>query len=135
MAKTKDRVADMKPYVERAIKDVEFRDNLKSAFVAARDVYDELMGPRGVSGKAIRVASDKEMRENLKTAIDDLRNAADRIQNGPSHKGRNTLLVTGIALGILLFNPMTGSDTRKWIKDMAFGDEDEFGYQGNSNNN
>jgi hypothetical protein len=130
MAKTKD----VKPYVERAIKDEEFRDNLKSAFVAARDVYDELMGPRGVSGKAMRVASDKEMRDNLKTAIDDLRNAADRVQHGPGHKGRNTLLITGIALGVLLFNPMTGSDTRKWIKDMVFGEEDEFGYQGNSNN-
>jgi hypothetical protein len=131
MPKTKD----VKPYVERAIKDEEFRDNLKSAFVAARDVYDELMGPRGVSGKAARVASDKEMRDNLKSAIDDLRNAADRIQHGESHKGRNTLLVTGIALGILLFNPMTGSDTRKWLKDVVFGEEDEFGYQGNSGSN
>ena len=133
MAKTKDRVADVKPYVERAFKDDEFRDNLKSAFVAARDVYDELMGPRGVSGKAMRVASDKEMRENLKTAIEDLRTAADRVQHGPSHKGRNTLLITGIALGILLFNPMTGADTRRWLKDTVFGSDDEFGYQGNSN--
>ena len=132
MAKTKDRVADVKPYVERAIRDEEFRDNLKSAFVAARDVYDELMGPRGVSRKAVRVASDKEMRENLRSAIEDLRSAADRIQRGPVHKGRNTLLVTGIALGILLFNPLTGADTRKWIKETAFGEEDEFGYQGNS---
>jgi hypothetical protein len=133
MAKTKDRVSDVKPYVERAIKDEEFRDNLKSAFAAARDVYEELMGPRGVSGKAVRVASDKEMRENLRSAIDDLRTAADRIQHGPGHKGRNTLLVTGIALGILLFNPMTGADTRKWLKDSVFGSDDEFGYQGNSN--
>src|SRR5213078_133439 len=97
MAKTRERVSDVKPYVERAIKDEEFRDNVKNAFVAARDVYDELMGPRGVSGKAMRVASDKEMRENLKSAIEELRNAADRVQHGPSHKGRNTLLVTGIA--------------------------------------
>src|SRR5919206_1709091 len=133
MAKTKDRVADVKPYVERAIKDEEFRDNLKSAFVAARDVYAELMGPRGVSGKAARVASDKEMRDNLKSAIEDLRTAADRIQHGASHKGRNTLLITGIALGILLFNPMTGADTRRWLKDTVFGSDDEFGYQGNSN--
>jgi hypothetical protein len=132
MAKTRDRVSDVKPYVERAIKDEEFRDNLKSAFVAARDVYDELMGPRGVSGKAARVASDKDLRDNLRSAIDDLRNAADRVQHGAGHKGRNMLLVTGIALGILLFNPMTGSDTRKWLKESVLGDEDEFGYQGNS---
>jgi hypothetical protein len=132
MAKTKDRVSDVKPYVERAIKDEQFRDNLKSAFVAARDVYDELMGPRGVSGKAVRVASDQDMRDNLRSAIDDLRSAADRIQHGPTHKGRNLFLVTGIALGILLFNPMTGADTRKWLKEAVLGEEDEFGYQGNS---
>ena len=130
MAKTKD----VKPYVERAIKDEEFRENLKSAFVAARDVYEDLMGPRGVSGKAMRVASDEEMRKNLKAAIEDLRSAADRIQHGPANKGRNTLLVAGIALGILLFNPMTGADTRKWLKDLVFGEEDEFGYTGNSSN-
>ena len=132
MAKTKERVSDVRPYVERAIKDEEFRDNLKSAFIAARGVYDELMGPRGVSGKAVRVASDKDLRDNLRSAIEHLRNAADRIQQGPSHKGRKVLLVTGIALGILFFNPMTGSDTRKWVKESILGDEDEFGYQGNS---
>ena len=128
MMKTKDRVSDVKPYVERAIKDEEFRDNLKNAFVAARGVYDELMGPRGVSGKAVRVASDKELRDNLRSAIDELRNAADRIQSGPSHKGRNLLLVSGI----LLFNPITGGDARRWLKESVFGEDDEFGYQGNS---
>jgi len=132
MPKTRDRVSDVKPYVERAIKDEEFRENLKSAFVAARDVYDELMGPRGVSGKAARVASDKDMRENLRSAIDDLRSAADRIQHGQSHKGRSLFVVTGIALGILLFNPITGADTRRWLKGAVVGDDDEFGYQGNS---
>ena len=128
MAKTKD----VRPYVERAIKDEEFRDNLKSAFIAAREVYDELMGPRGATGKAIRLASDDDMKANLKSAIEDLRSASDRIQGKDSHKGRNTfLLLTGIALGIL-FNPMTGEDTRRWLKEKAFGGEDEFGYQGNS---
>jgi hypothetical protein len=130
MART--NVSDVKPYVERAIKDEEFRDNLKNAFVAARDVYDELMGPRGVGGKAARVASDKDMRDNLRSAIEELRSAADRIQRGPTHKGRNLLLVTGIALGIFLFNPLTGSDTRKWLKETVLGEEDDFGYQGNS---
>ena len=132
MAKTRDRVSDVKPYVERAIKDEEFRENLKNAFVAARGVYDELMGPRGVSGKAVRVASDKDLRDNLRSAIDDVRSAADRIQRGPSHKGRNLLLVTGIAVGIFLFNPMTGADARRWLKEAVVGEEDEFGYQGNS---
>jgi hypothetical protein len=132
MAKTKDRVSDVKPYVERAIKDEEFRESLKSAFVAARDVYEELMGPRGVSGKAVRVAADKELRDTLRSAIDDLRNAADRIQHGPSHKGKNLLFIAGIGIGILLFNPATGADTRRWLKEAVLGGDDEFGYQGNS---
>ena len=132
MAKTRDRVKDVKPYVERAINDEEFREYLKNAFVAARDVYDDLMGPRGVTGKAARVASDKDVRDSLRTAIEDLRSAADRVQHGQSHKGRNALLVTGIAIGILLFNPITGGDTRKWLKDAVLGEDDDFGYQGNS---
>jgi hypothetical protein len=132
MAKTIDRVADMRPYVERAVKDEEFRENLKSAYVSARDVYDQLMGPRGVSRKAVRVASDQELRDNLKSAIDDLRRAADRLQRGPSHAGRNLLLFAAAAIGVVLFNPMTGADTRKWLKSAVFGEEDEFGYQANS---
>ena len=132
MVKTKDRVQDVRPYVERAIRDEEFRENLKNAFIAARGVYDELMGPRGVSAKATRVAVDKDLRDNLRAAIDELRNAADRIQRGPSHKGRNLLLVAGIAAGILLFNPVTGSNARNWVKEAVFGEDDEFGYQGNS---
>ncbi|MDQ2984584.1 MAG: hypothetical protein M3R70_11800 [Actinomycetota bacterium] len=130
MAKTKD----VRPYVERAIKDEEFRGNIRDAVLAAREVYQELIGKRGVTGMAQRVADDKDIQENLRNAVQDLRKAADRIQGADSHKGRNTmLLLTGITLGIL-FNPMTGEDTRKWLKDRVFGEEDEFGYQGNSNN-
>ena len=58
MAKTRDKVMDsaggVRPYVERAMKDEKFRDDLKNAFVAARDVYDELMGPRGATGRGAR---------------------------------------------------------------------------------
>src|SRR3954454_4890597 len=100
MAKTRERVSDVKPYVERAIKDEEFRENLKNAFVAARGVYDELMGPRGGSGKAVRVASDKDLRDNLSSAIDDVRSAAHRTQRGPSHKGPHLLTATRVAVGI-----------------------------------
>src|SRR3954466_12452315 len=108
MAKARDRMEDPKPSAKRAIRDGELRDNLRSAFATARDVYDELIANRGVTGVATKVASDKDIQDQLRSAIQDLRDAADRIQGHDDHKGRNsTLLLAGIALGIL-FNPLTG---------------------------
>jgi hypothetical protein len=131
MAKTKDRVAGVKPYVKRAMQDEELRDSLRNAFATARDVYDELMGGRGVTGVANKVASDKDIQDQLRSAIEDLRSAANRIQGKEEHRARNTsLLLAGIALGIL-FNPMTGPETRRWLKDKIFGEDEEFGYGGN----
>jgi hypothetical protein len=132
MAKAKDRLEDAKPYVKRAIQDEELRESLRSAFATARDVYDELLGNRGVTGIASKVATDEDIQDQLRSAIDDLRSAADRIQGADSHKSRNSsLLLVGIALGIL-FNPITGGQTRKWLSDKLFGPSDEFTYQGNS---
>ena len=133
MAKTKDRVADAKPYVQRALQDEQLREDLKSAFSAAREVYDELLGGRGATRVASRVATDKEIQDHLRSAIDDLRSAANRIQGAAGHKNRNGLLLAGIAIGIL-FNPMTGPDTRRWIKDKIFGEGGDFGYDGGNSN-
>ena len=136
MAKTGDKVRDqaatVKPYIERAMKDEDFRANLVAAYGAAKDVYDELLGNRGVTIAARRVATDKEMQDNLRAALDELREAAERIQGKKEHSGRNTtLLLAGITLGIL-FNPVTGPQTRKWLSERLFGNEDEFTYGGNS---
>jgi hypothetical protein len=135
MANAKERVSDVKPYVQRAIQDEELRENLRSAYATAREVYDELIGNRGVSGVATKVANDKEIQDQLRSAIQDLRNAANRIQGQDTHKGRNSsLLLVGIALGIL-FNPVTGPETRRWLKDRVFGEDEEFGYGGSSSGN
>ncbi len=130
MANAKDRIQDAKPYVQRALQDEELRDNLRSAFATARDVYAELLGNRGVAGIATKVASDEDIQEQLRSAIQDLRTAANRVQGHESHKSRNsTLLLAGIVLGIL-FNPLTGPETRRWLKDRIFGEDEEFGYGG-----
>jgi hypothetical protein len=138
MAKTRDRITDtaenVRPYVERAVKDDEVRESLKSALLAAREIYDELIGGRGVTYAATRMATDEDLQENLRSAVDDLRSAADRIRGRDSHTGRNvTLLVTGIALG-LLFNPVTGPSTRRWLSDLILG-KDEFGEASGNNSN
>lgn len=139
MAKTKDKVYDaadnVKPYVQRAMQDEKLRDDVMSAFSTAKELYSELVGGRGAVTLATRVATDDEVRDKLKDAIEDLRNAADRLQGKKSHGGRNTtLLVAGIALGIL-FNPVTGPETRKWVKDMISGGDDFGGDYSSTNGN
>jgi hypothetical protein len=124
-----DRASDVKPYIERAFKDERVREDVKSAIMTAREIYDQLMGGRQITAAAARVATDKDIQESLRDAIDDLRDAADRIQGKSSHATRNaTLLMTGIVLGIL-FNPLTGPGTRRWLQDKIFGEGEEFEYR------
>jgi hypothetical protein len=134
MAKTKDKLLEKtggaRPYLERALTDEDLRDNVRNAFDSARDVYNELLGGRGAIPLATRVATDKDIQDRLREAIDELREAADRVQGKKDHGTRNTMLLfTGIALGIL-FNPVTGPQTRKWLSNTLFGPTDEFTYQG-----
>jgi hypothetical protein len=138
MAKTSDKVRDsatsVKPYVERALRDEDLRENVKNAFDSARAVYEELIGNRGLVTTAGRVATDKDIQDQLRKTIDELRTAAERLQGKKQHTGRNsTLLLIGIALGIL-FNPVTGPATRKFLSDTLLGGGDDFTYESSSSN-
>jgi hypothetical protein len=132
MAKATERLIvkadEVRPYVDRALHDEELRENLKEAYAAAREVYSELMGNRGAVGVAQRVATDKDIQENLRRAVEELRIAADRVQGKEDHSTRNRmLLLAGITAGIL-FNPMTGPQTRKWLMDKITGADDSYDY-------
>jgi hypothetical protein len=132
MPKTKDRVTGVagtaKPYVERALQDEELRGHVKQAYTAARDIYDQLVAPRGVTGVASRIAGDHEIQDNLRSAIGELRQAANRLQaRRESHAGRNLLLLVAVIAG-LLYNPVTGPELRRWLKRRLFGGTDELGF-------
>ena len=134
MEKVYDTAGNVKPYVERAMSDEKLRADVVSAFSTARELYNELIGGRNAVALATRVATDDEIRDRLRDAVDDLRSAADRLQGKKNHSNRTaTLLIAGIALGIL-FNPVTGPETRKWLKDMISGGSDEFGGDYSSQN-
>ena len=116
--KVNDAAENLKPYVERAMADEKLRDDVMRAFGSAREIYQDLMGEKSAITLASRVATDDDIRDRLRDAIDDLRQASERLQGKKEHSGRNaTLLVAGIALG-LLFNPITGPETRRFLKEM-----------------
>jgi hypothetical protein len=130
MAKAKDKVNDAvesaRPYVERLARDEDLHANVKRAYDSARRIYDELLGDRGTTGMAFKVARDKDIQKELRKTVEELREAGRRAQGKEAHTARNaTLLLAGIAIGVL-FNPATGPDTRRWLKDRLFGPEQPF---------
>lgn len=122
-----------RPYVDRIARDEELHDHVKNAYASARIIYDELLGSRGAQALATRVAQDKDMQSELRKAVEELRRAGERVQGKSSHSKRNfMLLLTGITLGVL-FNPATGPETRKWLKEKVLGPEQPFEYKPNEN--
>jgi hypothetical protein len=118
----------IKPYVERAMSDEKLRNDIFRAFRTANDLYRELMSDRDEPVRiATRVATDDDVRDKLREAIEDLRSASDRLKGKRDHSTRNTvLLLTGITLG-LLYNPITGPETRRFIKEMLSGPSPDYG--------
>ena len=134
MPKTTDKVSDAaataKPYFERALHDAELRTNVRNAYDSARAIYDELIGNRGVTGVAKRVATDKDLQDELRSAVTDLRKAAARVRGEEERKSRNGgMLLVAIVLAVL-FNPVTGPALRRWISARVLGEGDDFTYQG-----
>jgi hypothetical protein len=133
---TAAKAAKAKPKVERVAKDEKFQKHVREAYGSARSIYDELfleaVEPTGGKARQIaaKLASDPELQEELRNAINELRGASVRAKKAakPSHKGRNTLLLSGILIGVL-YNPKTGPETRKWMKEKVFGPEETFEFE------
>ena len=132
MAKKAARMTDtfdvVKPYLERALRDEEFRNDLKDALGAARELYGPLTKQKknGVSSSARALATDKKAQEQMRKAIEDLMSAKDTLQGKKrkkGHKGRNMVLLAGIVAGAL-YNPWTGPQTREKLLDMVAGNDD-----------
>jgi len=122
----------IKPYVERAMSDEKLRSDIFRAMRTANELYRELMSDREPVRIATRVATDDDVRDKLREAIDDLRSASDRLKGKSDHSTRNTvLLLTGITLG-LLYNPITGPETRRFIKEMLSGPSQSYGEAGSN---
>ena len=130
------RVAQARPVVERVAKDDKFKKHVKNAYGSARTIYDELFleaqQPTAAGARAVvaKLAADPELQDELRNAIAELRKAGQRARKttAPSHKARNSLLLAGIVIGIL-YNPKTGPETRRWLKERIFGQEETFEFE------
>ena len=118
-------VDNLRPYVERAMKDEEFRENVRDALDTARSIYGDLQKRNGgIKSSATRFATDKDMQEQFRNALEDLSRAGDRLQGKKkSHKARNSMLLAGLLVGVL-YNPWTGQQTREWLMERLTGSDE-----------
>ncbi len=131
MAKKDTKIAPtvetLKPYLDRALNDKEFRDDLKEALSAAKKLYGPLAKNAkddGAVKSASRLATDAKVQENLRNALEEFGKAAGTLKGKKkSHKGRNAMLLAGLIAGAL-YNPWSGPQTRDWLMDKVAGDDD-----------
>jgi hypothetical protein len=122
--KVTDTVETLRPYVDRALKDEDFRNDLRDALESARGLYGDLQKRNGLTAAAARLATDKDAQQHLRQTLEDFQSASDRLKGKKdSHKARNTMLLAGVIVGAL-YNPWTGEQTRKWIMDKVAGGDD-----------
>lgn len=126
-AKVAPTVETLRPYLDRALNDKDFRDDLKEALSAAKKLYGPLakdVKGDGAVRSASRLATDAKVQENLRKALEEFGKAAESLKGKKKgHKSRNALLLAGLLAGAL-YNPWSGPQTRDWLMDKVAGDDD-----------
>jgi hypothetical protein len=130
----KRTVSGAKPTVDRLRKDEKFKKHVKGAYGSARTIYDELFEEGAVPTQAqakrivAKLAEDPELQNELRNVFTELRSAGKRARKPESHKKRNAAILAGIIIGVM-YNPKTGPETRRWLKDRIFGPEETFEFE------
>jgi hypothetical protein len=115
------------PYVQQVIDDEDLRDNLVTAYEAARAAYERLSNGKSPTKQ---IFDDKKLQKEIKEASESIRDAAVTLRNAPKKQrsgggfGRVLLLgVVGAGLALAFSEGL-----RKKVLDALFGAEEEFEY-------
>jgi hypothetical protein len=127
MADVKSTVAVATPVVKKLATDENFRKTVVGAYIAAKSIYDEVGEDKKVKALAGKLATDPKLQKELSKQLKGVQKSAKKATK-KSHKKRNALILAGITVG-LLYNPATGPDTRRWIKEKISGSDDTFDYE------
>jgi hypothetical protein len=121
-------VRAVRPHIERLAADQELHAHLKNAFASGRLIYEHVFPGRRPLAVVRRLGRDAELQRELARAIEELRAAGGRIQGRRGRRGRNgALFVTGLGLAAL-FNPLSGTATRRWLKTRLSGSDETASY-------
>ncbi len=117
------------PIVKELARDEKLRRQLANAFGTTRDLYGE-HGGSSARAVAARIAVDPEFVREVQKTSQEIRKATTRAKKAQNrHRTRNTMLIVSGVVAAVLFNPLTGPDTRRWIREKAFGPEETFEYE------
>src|SRR5262245_27512772 len=120
-----ERLQGLQPQVERLARDEELHVHVRNAYDSGRLIYERVFGGRGARGLVRRVSRDEQLRRELARTLEELRAAGGRVQEPPAHRGRNMVLfASGFGLA-LLFNPLSGPATRRWLDRRLRGSDEE----------
>jgi hypothetical protein len=111
--------------------DRELHAHLQSAYASGRVIYERAFPARRPSTVVRRLSEDPKLQRELARGIEELRAAGGRLQGRRVHRSRNaTLFVGGLGLAVL-FNPLSGTATRRWLRTRLSGSEETAPYRPN----